>query len=240
MKDFDLDRIFGKEGVQIVHLSGPDRRAVARDQHVLPGAGPGREEARHPDLLRPQLPRVVLEGPRGGAARDLRRDRRHLRHPGRQRGGLPALPGHRGPGGRRQGAGGQDRRLQGDDRPGARRPIPNASVFATTLREVVSANRHLWGAIMADGRRTGTSSSRARSPCWTGSAAATVSSAACSTRILKGWEPEKWIQFGWASGALATTLPDRLRPARRRGAGLEHLAGQRPRPPLSGRHARPE
>jgi 2-dehydro-3-deoxygluconokinase len=24
--------------------------------------------------------------------------------------------------------------------------------------------------------------------------------------ILKGWEPEKWIQFGWASGALATTM----------------------------------
>jgi 2-dehydro-3-deoxygluconokinase len=24
--------------------------------------------------------------------------------------------------------------------------------------------------------------------------------------ILKGWQPEKWIQFGWASGALATTL----------------------------------
>ena len=24
--------------------------------------------------------------------------------------------------------------------------------------------------------------------------------------ILKGWEPEKWIQFGWACGALATTL----------------------------------
>ena len=24
--------------------------------------------------------------------------------------------------------------------------------------------------------------------------------------ILTGWEPEKWIQFGWACGALATTL----------------------------------
>ena len=24
--------------------------------------------------------------------------------------------------------------------------------------------------------------------------------------ILKGWEPEKWVQFGWASGALVTTL----------------------------------
>ena len=24
--------------------------------------------------------------------------------------------------------------------------------------------------------------------------------------ILRGWKPEQWIQFGWASGALATTL----------------------------------
>ena len=24
--------------------------------------------------------------------------------------------------------------------------------------------------------------------------------------ILKGWEPEKWIQFGWATGALAATV----------------------------------
>ena len=23
--------------------------------------------------------------------------------------------------------------------------------------------------------------------------------------ILRGWEPEKWIQFGWASGALAAS-----------------------------------
>ena len=32
--------------------------------------------------------------------------------------------------------------------------------------------------------------------------------------ILKGWEPEKWIQFGWATGALATThLTDYGQPA---------------------------
>jgi len=32
--------------------------------------------------------------------------------------------------------------------------------------------------------------------------------------ILKGWEPEKWVQFGWATGALATTmLTDYAQPA---------------------------
>ena len=25
-------------------------------------------------------------------------------------------------------------------------------------------------------------------------------------RILRGWEPEKWIQFAWATGAMVTTL----------------------------------
>ena len=30
----------------------------------------------------------------------------------------------------------------------------------------------------------------------------------------KGWDSEKWIQFGWASGALATTfLTDYAQPA---------------------------
>ena len=29
--------------------------------------------------------------------------------------------------------------------------FPNASVFATTLRQVISTNSHLWGAIMLEG-----------------------------------------------------------------------------------------
>ncbi len=32
--------------------------------------------------------------------------------------------------------------------------------------------------------------------------------------LLKGWDAEKWIQFGWACGALATTfLTDYAQPA---------------------------
>ena len=34
----------------------------------------------------------------------------------------------------------------------AKKAYPNAGVFATTLREVISTNSHLWGAIMAEGR----------------------------------------------------------------------------------------
>lgn len=31
-----------------------------------------------------------------------------------------------------------------------RKSYPNASVYATTLRQVLSANRHMWGAIMLE------------------------------------------------------------------------------------------
>lgn len=32
--------------------------------------------------------------------------------------------------------------------------------------------------------------------------------------ILRGWEPAKWVEFGWACGALATTsLTDYAQPA---------------------------
>ena len=32
--------------------------------------------------------------------------------------------------------------------------------------------------------------------------------------ILRGWESEKWVQFGWATGALATTfMTDYVQPA---------------------------
>lgn len=89
----------------------------------------------------------------------------------------------------------------------------NAKVFATTLREVVSANLNNWGAIMlADGRwfveeprpidildRIGGGDG------FTGG---------LLYGILQGWEPEKWLQFGWATGALAaSSLNDFAEPA---------------------------
>lgn len=91
--------------------------------------------------------------------------------------------------------------------------FPNASVFATTLRQVISANSHMWGAIMLQGND------------WTvieprqitvldriGGGDGFVGGMLYA--ILKGWEPSKWCQFGWASGALATTfLTDYAAPA---------------------------
>ena len=66
-KDFDLERIFGEEGAQIVHLSGLIA-ALSPDASLLPRGRPCCEEARHPRLVRPQLPGVVL----GGREKELR------------------------------------------------------------------------------------------------------------------------------------------------------------------------
>jgi len=87
----------------------------------------------------------------------------------------------------------------------AKTGFPNATVFATTLRQVVNANSHRWGAIMSQGNdwyvvepRDITVLDRI------GGGDGFVGGLLYA--ILKGWKPEKWIQFGWATGALVTTL----------------------------------
>ncbi len=81
----------------------------------------------------------------------------------------------------------------------------NASVFATTLREVISTNEHLWGAIMLEGDKWHTAEPREINVIdRIGGGDGFVGGLLYA--ILKEWEPEKWIQFGWATGALATTL----------------------------------
>jgi 2-dehydro-3-deoxygluconokinase len=75
VKDFDLERIFGNEGVQIVHLSGLIAALSPETSTFCLELRP-RRQARHAHLLRPQPPRLVLEGAREGTARHLRRDRR--------------------------------------------------------------------------------------------------------------------------------------------------------------------
>ncbi len=91
--------------------------------------------------------------------------------------------------------------------------FPNASVFATTLRQVISANSHLWGAIMLEGDNWHVVESREITILdRIGGGDGFVGGLLYA--ILKGWEPEKCIQFGWASGALATTLlTDYVQPA---------------------------
>ncbi|UCF98117.1 MAG: sugar kinase [Spirochaetaceae bacterium] len=87
----------------------------------------------------------------------------------------------------------------------AKKAFPNASVFATTLREVISANSHLWGAIMAEGNNWHVVEPREITVLdRIGGGDGFVGGMLYA--ILKGWEAEKWVQFGWASGAMVTTL----------------------------------
>jgi len=204
VKDFDLDRIFGEEGVKIVHLSG------------LIGA------------LSPETGTFCLEIARAAKKYDTRvsfdLNHRASFWEGRETelheifaeiaGISDILVGNEedfqlclgieGPE-----EGGKDLAAKIESFKGminrVKEAYPNAGVFATTLREVISANCHKWGAIMAEGdnwhvvepREIGVLDRIGGGDGFVGG---------MLYAILKGWEPEKWIQFGWASGALATTL----------------------------------
>jgi 2-dehydro-3-deoxygluconokinase len=94
-----------------------------------------------------------------------------------------------------------------------KKEFPAASVFGTTLRQVINANEHLWGAIMLEGDEWHVVEPR---PIHVldriGGGDGFVGGLLYG--ILQSWEPEKWIQFGWATGALATTsLTDYGQPA---------------------------
>jgi 2-dehydro-3-deoxygluconokinase len=84
---------------------------------------------------------------------------------------------------------------------------PNVEVFANTLREVESANKHYWGAIVLENDQ------------WTvieprpievldriGGGDAFVGGLLYG--LLRNWPSEKAAQFGWASGAFVATLLD--------------------------------
>jgi len=82
---------------------------------------------------------------------------------------------------------------------------PHASVYATTLREVVDANTNLWGAILRAPDGWHIVEPRPISVLdRIGGGDGFVGGLLYG--ILKDWEPEKWVQFGWATGALAVTL----------------------------------
>jgi len=82
---------------------------------------------------------------------------------------------------------------------------PNVRVFANTLREVNNANSHEWGAILyADGEWYVEPPREIQILDRIGGGDGFVGGLLYG--MLKGWAPEKWLQFGWASGALAVTM----------------------------------
>jgi 2-dehydro-3-deoxygluconokinase len=210
VKDFDLDRLFAKDGVRMLHLSGliaalsPDTgtfclelaRAARKhdtrisfDLNYRKTMWEGRDKelramfteiAGVSDVLvgnEEDFQRCLgLEGPEAGEKKKNLKDQ------------IPAFK-------------------QMIDR--ARGTFPNAKVFATTLREEISANSHLWGAIMwepqkgwqqEDPREIGVLDRIGGGDGFVGGLLYAL--------LRGGWEqePEKWIKFGWACGALAVTL----------------------------------
>ena len=88
---------------------------------------------------------------------------------------------------------------------GIRGQYPQAKVVATTLREVLDAETHLWGAIVSAPDRTVVIPPRVISVLdRIGGGDGFVGGLLYG--ILKGWDTERCAQFGWASGALAVSL----------------------------------
>ena len=90
---------------------------------------------------------------------------------------------------------------------------PQALAYATTLRQVLSANEHLWGALLwADGNWY--VEEPRPIPVLDRIGGGDGFSGGVLYGVLCGWEPKKWLQFGWASGVLAaSSLNDYAEPA---------------------------
>lgn len=82
---------------------------------------------------------------------------------------------------------------------------PCASTFATTLREVVDANEHRWGAILLHNGSWHLAPPRTiRVLDRIGGGDAFVGGLLYG--MLKGWSAEDCLHFGWATGAMAVTM----------------------------------
>ena len=82
---------------------------------------------------------------------------------------------------------------------------PHAKVFATTLRQVVSANEHLWGALLfMDGKWHIAPPREIQVLDRIGGGDSFVGGLLYG--LLKGWDGEKCLHFAWATGALACTM----------------------------------
>jgi 2-dehydro-3-deoxygluconokinase len=209
--DFDLDQLFGTEGVKVLHLSGviaalsPETSrfcvelaraakkhgtAVSMDLNYRASFWAGREEELSAAFREIAGECDILIGNEEDFQLCL---------------GIegPSAGGHA-LGDKIDGFGEMIGRI--------RQAYPKASFIATTLREVASANRHLWGMLVfSDGlhvaplREIGVLDR-------VGGGDGSVGGLLYG--ILRGWNAEQCMQFGWATGALAaTSLTDYAAPA---------------------------
>ncbi|MCK5067144.1 MAG: sugar kinase [Bacteroidales bacterium] len=204
IKDFDMDRIFGEEGAQIVHLSGliaalsPETSQfcleIARmakkhgtrisfDLNHRASFWEGREKELHEIFAEIASLSDILIGNEEDFQLCL-----EIKGPD---------------------AGGKDlaAKIEGFKEMinRVKSAFPEVSVYATTLRQVINTNQHMWGGIISENGNWHVVEPR---DIYVydriGGGDGFVSGMLYA--ILRGWEPEKWIQFGWASGALVATL----------------------------------
>lgn len=210
--DFDLDRIFGEEGSQIVHLSGlvaalspkasqfcldivriakENGSLISFDLNHRASFWKGREKELSEAFAEIASRSDILIGNEEDFQLCL---------------------GIKGP---EAGGKGLDEKIEGFKEMIGRvqAACPNARYFATTLREVVSANCHLWGALVTDGMEWETIMPREIGVLdRIGGGDGFVGGLLYG--ILKGWDVKQCARFGWAGGALAATmLTDYAQPA---------------------------
>lgn len=212
VKDFDLERIFGQEGVEILHLSGliaalshdtgvfcvELARAAKKygtrisfDLNYRASFWKGREEelsAIFKEIA--SLADILI-----GNEEDFQLS---LGIQGPEAGG-------KGLASKIEGFKGMILRVKEE--------YPQAKLFATTLREVKNANEHLWGAILYEGGEFHVAEPREIQVLdRIGGGDGFVGGLLYG--VLKGWKAEDCLHFGWATGALATTsLNDYAQPA---------------------------
>lgn len=212
VNDFDLERIFEKEGVQIVHLSGLIAALSPETSDFCLQLA--RYAKRHGTLISFDLNhRATFWKGREKELKEAFAEIASLSDIliGNEEDFQLCL-GVQGPK-----AGGENIEDTIDAFKGmilnARKAFPNVSVFANTLREVISANEHLWGAIVYENENWHVAPLRKINVVdRIGGGDGFVGGLLYS--ILKEMPSEKWIQFAWASGALATTfLTDYAQPA---------------------------
>ncbi|VAW15337.1 2-dehydro-3-deoxygluconokinase, partial [hydrothermal vent metagenome] len=210
--DFDLEKIFGEEGVQIVHLSGLIGALSPETSNFCLELA--RAAKKHGTLISFDL--NYRDSFWKGREKELRENFTEIASVsdiliGNEEDFQLCL-GIEGPE-----AGGKGIEAKIDGFKGmigrVKEAFPGASVFATTLRQVISVNEHLWGAIVLEGDNWHVIEPREIKVLdRIGGGDGFVGGLLYA--ILKEWEPEKWPQFGWATGAMATTfLTDYAQPA---------------------------
>lgn len=210
--EFDVERIFGQEGVGILHISGLIA-AMSKDttQFCLAVAKAAKE---HGTLISFDLNHRATFWK--GREEELRAAFHEIASVADVLVGneedFQLCLGFKGPE-----AGGKDLKSKIDSFKEmitqVKEKYPNAKVYGTTLRQVISANEHLWGALLLADSQWCVEEPRpiqvmdriGGGDGFTGG---------LLYGLIKGWEPEKCLSFGWASGVLAaSSLKDYAEPA---------------------------